>query len=200
MTRESPEHFLNAEVVRPGGKAEERLKLWLSAANSEFVLKMKWARKPTIWMCTGLYIFEGTKVFNVSHNKVSTSIGLDSGTVGALAGVPLGGSITINPETSLEVGSVSEDRLVWAAQYRKLAVKYSRLGNGEEAALPGVISLYPDITSDGTLRDESDDSNIVHITIGEEGSDGDQDGEQRAMDDKYNARVAEAIQEFEEYM
>ena len=109
-------------------------------------------------------------MFNVSRNKISTSIKLDSGTFGALAGVPLGGSITINPETSLEMGSVSEDRLAWAAEYRRLAVKYSKLGDREEAALPGVILLYPDITSNRTLRDESDDSKVVHITIGEEGS------------------------------
>jgi hypothetical protein len=187
--------------MQPGSKAEENLKLWLSAANSEFLLKMKWMRKPTIWMCTGLYLLEGTKVFTVSHNKISTSVGIDSNIIGAVTGVPLGGSITISPETSLKLGAVSEDRLVWAAQYRKLEAKYIRLSATSDAALPSVLSLYPDITSHGTLRDESGEINAAQVVLGEDSNCGDEDGQDEMLDERgYYESLAKAIEDFEDYL
>jgi hypothetical protein len=162
---ERPEDFLNTQVILTGGKAEAKLKLWLSAANSNYMLRLKWLRKPTLWMCTGLYLLEGTKVFTVSNKKLNTSVGLSAVTISALTGVPLGGSIKISPDTTLEMESVSEERLVWAAQYRKLDAKYIRLGDGEEATLPNILSLYPDITSDGTLRDETEELNEVQVEV-----------------------------------
>ena len=201
LTLESPADFLNTQVIQPGAKAEAKLKLWLSAANSDYMLRMKWLRKPTIWMCTGLYLLEGTRMFTVSSKGLNTSVGLSAATIGTLAGVPLGGSIQISPDTSLEMGSVAEERLVWAAQYRKMEAKYIRLGDGEKATLPSILSLYQDVTSDGILRDESDQPNAVQIAIKAERDDGGQDHQGDPISEKpYYNRLAKAIMELEEYL
>lgn len=152
-------------------------------------------------MCTGLYLLERTKVFTISRHKINTSIGLDSTSIAALSGVPIGGSLTISPEASLEVGSVSEQRLVWAAQYRKLQAKYVKLDGGEETTLPRTLPLYPDVTSNGTLRDHSDELKAVQIEVGEEGKDEHEETEEDSLEkERYYEHLAMAIEEFEEYL
>jgi len=194
----SPVDFLNMQVLQSEGQAEESLKLWLSAANSDYMLRMKWLRKPTIWMCTGLYILKDTRIFTVSSRDVRASVGVSAATITALVGVPIGGSVKISPHASLEMGSASDEELVWAAQYRRLQVKYIRLGDGEEAKLPGSIALYPDVISDGTLRGESEEANAVQITVATETDDGGPEAEGPASEGLYYERLEKAITAFEE--
>jgi hypothetical protein len=199
LALERPAEFLNTQVLLPGGEAEAKLKLWLSAANSDYVLRMKWLRKPTIWMCTGLYLLEGTKLFTVSRKDRKVSVGVSPLSIGILAGIPVGGSIKVSPETSFEMGSMSEERLVWAAQYRKLDVKHIKLKDGEEATLPNVLPLYPDITSDGVLRGEAEELNAVQIEINAETDGQSQENQEDPVSEKeYYDRLARAITEFEE--
>jgi hypothetical protein len=96
------------------------------------------------------------------------------------------------------MGSASDEQLVWAAQYRRLQVKYIRLGDGEEAKLPGSIALYPDVISDGTLRGESEEANAVQITVATETDDGGPEAEGPASEGLYYERLEKAITAFEE--
>jgi hypothetical protein len=196
---ERPGEFLNTQVLKPGGKGVANLKLWLSAPKSDYVMKMRWLRKPDIWMCTGLYLLEGTRVFTVSKKSLDTSVSINSVTIAALTGIPIGGSIKISPETSLTVSSVSEEQLVWAAQYRKLDAKYIRLGDGETATLPNILTLYQDVTSDGTLRrDDKEEMNAVQIDVGGETDEEAQEKEGDSISEEgYYERLEKAIREFE---
>jgi hypothetical protein len=198
---ESPADFLNTQVLQEGEKVETKLKLWLSAANSDYMLRMKWLRKPTIWMCTGLYLLEGTRMFTVSSKNLNTSVGVSAATIGALAGVPIGGSVKINPDTSLKMEAIYQERLVWAAQYRKIDAKYIRLRDGEMPTLPNVLSLYQDVSSEGILRDESDETNAVEIVVGGEGDDVGQDNQGDQVSEKvYYERLTEAISDLEKWL
>jgi len=198
---ESPEDFLNTQIIHNGGMAETKLKLWLSAANSDYMLRMKWLRKPTVWMCTGLYLLEDTRMFTVSSSSFKTSVGVSAVTTSALAGVPIGGSINISPDMSLKMESGSQERLVWAAQYRRIDARYIRLRDGEIVTLPNILSLYQDVASKGTLRGESGDPNAVKIGISAETDDGNQDSQgDQISDDVYYDRLSEAIMDLEEWL
>jgi hypothetical protein len=182
------------------------LRLWLSATNSEYMMKMKWARRPAIWMCTGLYLLEGVKLFSVSSRALRTSFRVSPDTPAAIAGIPLGGSLEIGPDASLELKLVSNERLVWAAQYRKIKAKYTRLAEGGDATLPHMLPLYPDVVGDvaseGVLRNASDDANAVQITLAAEPDDpdhGSHDGIDRE-EALYHERLEKAITGFEEYL
>jgi hypothetical protein len=55
---------------------------------------------------------------------------------------------------------------VWAAQYRKSDAKYNRLGDGETATLPNILTLYQDVISNGPLRgDDDEEMNAVQIDV-----------------------------------
>jgi hypothetical protein len=189
----------HTQVLKAGRKAVANLKLWLSAAKSEYVIKIKWLRKPVIWMCTGLYLLEGTRVFTVPKRTLDTSVSIGSATTATLTGVPIGGSIKISPDTSLAVSSTSEERLVWAAQYRKLDAKYIRLGDGETAALPNILTLYQNVTNDGPLRrDDKEEMNAVQIDVSGETEEEAQEKEEDSISEEvYYERLEKAIREFE---
>ena len=157
-------------------------------------------------MCTGLYQFEGTRVFTTRKKTFNASVGVDPVTIGALAGAPVGGSIQISPDTSLETGSASEERLVWAAQWRKVKARYMRSEDVEEATLSNVLSLYVDVTSSGILRDDDGDDEddqepyAVQIELDADGDGGSQDTQgDEVVDKTYDEKLAEAITEFEDF-
>jgi len=82
----------------------------------------------------------------------NASIGIDALTVGALSGVPIGGSISIKPNELLHVEFATKQRLVWAAQFQRLDVKYLKLEAGkQEPTLPCTLRLYPDIFGVGSV-------------------------------------------------
>lgn len=152
-------------------------------------------------MCTGLYLLEGTRKFAVSSGNLSTSVGVSAATIGALAGVPLGGSINISQDTSLKMESEYDGRLVWAAQYRKIDAKYIRLRDGEEPTLPNILSLYQDVSSEGTLRAESDEPNAAQIVVSTERDDAGQDNQgDQVSEEVYYERLIEAITDLEKWL
>jgi hypothetical protein len=140
-------------------------------------------------------------MFTLSSKNLNTSVGVSAATIGALAGAPLGGSIKINPDTSLKMESVYQERLVWAAQYRKIDAKYIRLRDGEMPTLPNILSLYQDISNEGTLRGESDEPNAVQIVVSTETDDAGQDNQGDQVSEKvYYGRIAEAIFDLEKWL
>jgi hypothetical protein len=140
-------------------------------------------------------------MFTVSSKSLNTSVGVSAATISALAGVPLGGSIKINPDTFLKMESVSQERQVWAAQYRKIQAKYIRLGDGEVATLPNILPLYQDVASKGSLRDESSQPNAVQIVVSSESDDGAQDSQGGQISEKlYDDRLAKAIANLEKWL
>lgn len=152
-------------------------------------------------MCTGLYLLEDTRMFTVSSKKLNTSVGVSAVTISALAGVPLGGSIKISPDMSLKMEAVYQERLVWAAQYRKIDAKYIRLRDGEVPMLPNILSLYQDVTSEGSLRDEFNEPNAVELVVSAENDDNSQDIQEDQVSEKvYYERLAEAVIELEEWL
>lgn len=140
-------------------------------------------------------------MFTVSSKNLNASVGVSAATIGALAGVPLGGSLKINPDTSLKMESLSPKRLVWAAQYRRIDAKYLRLRDGEMAKLPNTLSLYQDVASEGSLRGESDKPNAVQIVVSAERGDGGLDNQGDQLSEKvYYDRLGEAIADLEDWL
>jgi hypothetical protein len=140
-------------------------------------------------------------MFTVSSKTFNTSVGVSAATIGALAGVSLGGSIKINTDTFLKMESVSQERQVWAAQYRKIQAKYIRLEDGEVATLPNILPLYQDVASKGRLRDQSSQPNVVQIEVSSESDHGAQDSQGDQISEKhYYDRLAKAIANLEKWL
>jgi hypothetical protein len=97
--------------------------------------------------------------------------------------------------------SVSQERQVWAAQYRKIQAKYIRLGDGEVATLPNILPLYQDVASKGSLRNESSQPNAVQIKVSSESDDGAQDTQGGQISEKhYYDRLAKATANLEKWL
>ncbi|ETN44333.1 uncharacterized protein HMPREF1541_10513 [Cyphellophora europaea CBS 101466] len=141
-----PETFLLEHVLREP-KAQRALMLWLSAARSAYMLKLKWARKPKIWMLTGQYLLDDARTVSISSCEETGKVGVTSAAVGALAGVPVGGSIGLGHNSKAQVTMEMPGQNVWAARYHLVDTDFVRLKAGEEAQLPPVIALHPDVTS-----------------------------------------------------
>lgn len=84
-------------------------------------------------------------------SSATIDVGLSSAIVGALSGVPIGGSVTLGQGDAWEMTMGMEEEHVWAAQYRLIDAKYiassSSARRSEEPSLPPTISLYKDILS-----------------------------------------------------
>jgi hypothetical protein len=200
-TSKRPEEFLNNHVVRPESKAESKLKLWLSAASSNYMLKLKGLRRPKIWMLTGLYILEDVKISHAGTKRTQSSLGIDATTMAAATSVPLGASVKIHPEDSIKVELTTKDRLIWAAQYHMLEARYIRVKSGEKnPEPPSTFPLYPDVLSTGYgVRGDAKVS-FGHVSIkgGPENdtSEGDEPEESRA----YGNDLGEAIADLEDWV
>lgn len=147
----SPETFLTNHVLTTP-KARAALKLWLSSARSDYVMNMRWARRPKIWFLTGLYLLSDARTIVRKSSSSSIDVGLSSAIVGALSGVPVGGSVSLGQGDAWEMTLGMEEEHVWAAQYRLIDAKYisassSSARRSEELALPPTMSLYKDILS-----------------------------------------------------
>ncbi|KAJ5238959.1 hypothetical protein N7468_003578 [Penicillium chermesinum] len=161
-----PEAFLTNQVLR-NELAQQKLKLWLSAANSTFVLNFKFARRPKVWMLTGLYLLEGTRTA-VSHGKsVDLSTGISSALVGALSGVPIGASVKLGVGSSWEMAMQVAEPHVWAAQFRLVDAKFIKVGKGgiDDVKLPAVMGLYRDVMSVRRSRKTESEENEGKQTV-----------------------------------
>ncbi|RAO65941.1 uncharacterized protein BHQ10_001953 [Talaromyces amestolkiae] len=149
LTLKDPETFLTTQVLS-NPQARATLKLWLSSARSDYVMNMRWARRPKIWFLTGLYMLSDAHTIVRKSSSSSIDVGLSSAIVGALSGVPVGGSVSLGQGDAWEMAMGMEGEHVWAAQYRLLDAKYisasssSSLRKDVEVA---TMSLYKDILS-----------------------------------------------------
>jgi hypothetical protein len=78
-------------------------------------------------------------------------VGLSSAIIGALSGVPIGGSVSLGQGDAWEMAMAMEEEHVWAAQYRLIDAKYiaasSAASRKKEVVVPQAMSLYKDILS-----------------------------------------------------
>lgn len=119
-------------------------------------MNMRWARRPKIWFLSGLYMLSDAHTIVRKSSSSTIDVGLSSAIVGALGGVPVGGSVSLGQGDAWEMAMGMEGDHVWAAQYRLLDAKYisasssslSSVSRNEDlASLPPTISLYKDILS-----------------------------------------------------
>ncbi|GIJ85076.1 hypothetical protein Asppvi_003931 [Aspergillus pseudoviridinutans] len=195
------EEFLATSVLS-NPKAQEKLKLWLSAARSAYVLNFKFARRPKVWMLTGLYLLEDARAMVSRHNSCKISAGFSAALVGALSSVPVGGSLSLGEGNSWQMTTELADQHVWAAQYRLLDARFVKVGKGDAASakLPLSMGLYRDVLSVNTARGEGADEAELELKGEEETDDEsgqgveDQDSEELKG---YEKRLEEAISVFE---
>ncbi|RHZ50231.1 hypothetical protein CDV55_100288 [Aspergillus turcosus] len=196
-----PEEFLGTSVLS-SPKAQEKLKLWLSAARSAYVLNFKFARRPKIWMLTGLYLLEDARTMVSRHNSSKVSAGVSGSLVGAISSVPVGGFLSLGEGTSWEMTMELTEQHVWAAQYRLLDARFVKVGKGgaDSVKLPLSLGLYRDVLSVNTVRGAESDE--VGLELKNEDHAGHESG--RDVDDQdseevkaYEKRLEEAISVFE---
>ena len=195
-----PEEFFEKRVFQPGGKAEAKLRLWLSASSSEYMLKVKGLRRPKIWMLTGQYLLEDTQIIHLTSRKQQGSISTGSLAIGALTGVPVGGSISISPDVSLKVDFRTPDKLVWAAQYQMLKTSYVRARSGDIPELPRVISIYPNkLRTGGVLRGEPDQPTFAQVAIDGAVSGAAEETDDAEESEAYETGLKDAVEIFEDF-
>ncbi|KAJ5134400.1 hypothetical protein N7448_000578 [Penicillium atrosanguineum] len=148
-----PEEFLMENVLN-NPLAQQKLKLWLSAAQSAYVLNFKFARRPKVWLMTGLYLLEGTKTVVSRSDSAKISAGISSALIGALSGIPIGGSVSLGVDSSWDMTMEVSDPHVWAAQYRLLDARFIKMGKSgvDGVKLPATLGLYRDVMSVNTAR------------------------------------------------
>ncbi|PYH76529.1 hypothetical protein BO82DRAFT_359059 [Aspergillus uvarum CBS 121591] len=200
-----PESFLITSVLS-NPQAQQKLKLWLSAARSSYLLNFKFARRPKIWLLTGLYLLEGTRTFVSRSQSNQVSVGISSAVIGTLSSVPVGGSVKLGQGASWEIAMEVEDEHVWAAQFRLLDAKFIKLGsNGVDGVtLPMSMGLYRDIMSVNTVRGGGRDGVELQL-LGENDDEPDEDEQENDMADdqdsqeitEYEKRLEDTIRLFE---
>lgn len=198
--RFSPETFLTTSVLS-NPIAQQKLKLWLSAARSDYVLNFKFARRPKIWLITGIYLLEGTRTMVTRDHSANGSVGISPTIIGAISGVPIGGSVGLGQKNSWELSMEVAEKHVWAAQFRLLDAKFVKMGKGgvEDAKLPISMGLYRDLLSVNTVRGTGQDG--VELGLEEstnETTEGDtvNDQDSQALKE-YAKRLEDAIKVFE---
>jgi hypothetical protein len=129
------------------------LQVWLTAPLVKRITERYGIVKPVIWMLTGYYELKGTRCYEMKSSKPGILAGIASSTLAALTGVPVGGSIDLGSGTSMvEQGVGLDEPHIWAAQYRRLDVKYIMARSGQtEPHLPTSFGLLANV-SDGALR------------------------------------------------
>uniref|UniRef100_A0A093VEB5 Uncharacterized protein n=1 Tax=Talaromyces marneffei PM1 TaxID=1077442 RepID=A0A093VEB5_TALMA len=202
ITLKDPKAFLTTQIL-PNPKARSTLKLWLSSARSDYVMNMRWARRPKIWFLTGLYLLSGARTIVRKSSSTHIDVGLSSAIVGALGGVPIGGSVSLGQGDMWEMTMGMEEEHVWAAQYRLIDAKYisastSATKQNEEMALPPTMSLYKDIlnlTTDAVVDAVPPNRAAEVITIVPEEAEEEEESEEAFKE--YEKRLEEAIRMFE---
>lgn len=182
-------------------QAQLKLKLWLSAAHSSYVLNFKFARRPKVWLLTGLYLLEKTRTIVSREKSADISAGVSSAIIGAVSGVPIGGSVSLGVGSSWEMAMEIADPHVWAAQFRLLDARFIKMGKGgvDGIKLPTTMGLYRDVMSVNTAR--GGEGNSIELGLEEEEGEvaegtsmDDQDSEEL---EEYEKRLEQAIKVFE---
>ncbi|GIC90287.1 uncharacterized protein Aud_006721 [Aspergillus udagawae] len=201
ITLKDPEEFLATSVLR-NPKAQEKLKLWLSAARSAYVLNFKFARRPKVWMLTGLYLLEDARTMVSRNNSSMISAGVSGALIGALSSVAVGGSLSLGEGNSWQMTTELSEQHVWAAQYRLLDARFIKVGRegAESVKLPLSMGLYRDVLSVNTVRGDGTDE--VELELKGEKETDDESGQHVEDQDSeelkgYEKRLEEAISVFE---
>ncbi|KAJ5241123.1 uncharacterized protein N7469_002714 [Penicillium citrinum] len=196
ITLKDPESFLKNNVLTSPA-AQQKLKLWLSAANSAYLLHFKFARRPKIWLLTGLYLLEGTRAIVSNGQSADISAGISSSIVGALSGVPVGGSVSLGVGSTWEMAMDIADPHVWAAQFRLLDAQFIKMGKDglDGVKLPASMSLYRDVLSVNTARGGGETE--VELGLEKETDGSIVDGQESQEEEDYEKRLEQAIQVFE---
>ncbi|KAJ5913233.1 hypothetical protein N7504_002116 [Penicillium tannophilum] len=204
-----PETFLTNNVLS-NEIAQQKLKLWLSAAYSDFVMKFKFARRPKVWMLSGLYLLEDTRTVVSRGQSSKISAGVSSAIISAVSGIPVGGSVSLGVGSKWEMAMQVAEPHVWAAQFRLLDAKFIKIGKRGmgDISLPVSMGLYRDIMSVNTARDgagrgvelglQHDEDNLEQELEGElpdgEVVEDDQEGQEI---EEYEKQLEAAIKHFE---
>lgn len=201
----SPESFLTTNVLA-NPQAQQKLKLWLSAAQSSYMLNLKFARRPKVWLLTGLYVLEKTRTIISKGQSADMSAGVSSALVGALSGVPIGGSVSLGVGSSWEMAMEIADPHVWAAQFRLLDARFIKMGKKgvDGVKLPMTMGLYRDVTSLNSRRAaRGGDSEVEQVELGLEADEGEY-GKETSVEDQdseeleeYERQLERAIKSFE---
>jgi hypothetical protein len=196
----SPESFLTTNVLA-NPQAQQKLKLWLSAAQSSYMLNLKFARRPKVWLLTGLYLLEKTRTIVSKGQSADISAGVSSALVGALSGVPIGGSVSLGLGSSWEMAMEIADPHVWAAQFRLLDARFIKMGKGgvDGVKLPMTMGLYRDVTSLNGRRAARGDSEVESVEQVELGLEGDE-GEEAYVEDQDSEELEEYERALEKVM
>ncbi|CAI7669369.1 unnamed protein product [Penicillium pancosmium] len=196
ITLKDPEAFLTNNILTTPA-AQQKLKLWLSAAHSAYLLNFKFARRPKVWLLTGLYLLEGTRAVVSNGQSANISAGVSSAIIGALSGVPVGGSVSLGAGSTWEMAMEVADPHVWAAQYRLVDARFIKMGKGgiDGVKLPASMGLYRDILSVNTARGAGEREVELGLeTEQDESMIDNQDGQEEGG---YEKRLEQAIQMFE---
>lgn len=128
-------------------------------------MNMRWARRPKIWFLTGIYVLEGARTIIRKASSSAVEVGVSSAIVGALSGVPVGGSVSLGQGDTWELQMGMEEEHVWAAQYRMIDAKYIAVSSSFRSTINGpdndilllstTMSLYKDILSSRNRRTTS---------------------------------------------
>ncbi|KAL4742389.1 hypothetical protein BDV11DRAFT_180764 [Aspergillus similis] len=200
MILKEPESFLTTNVLN-NPQAQQKLKLWLSAAHSSYVLNFKFARRPKVWLLTGLYLLEKTRTIVSRGQSTDISAGVSSALIGALSGVPVGGSVSLGVGSSWEMAMEIAEPHVWAAQFRLLDARFIRTGRSgvDGVKLPVSMGLYRDVMSVNTAR--GGEGNSIELGLeseqGENGSGPSVDEQDSKELEEYEKRLEQAIARFE---
>lgn len=97
-------------------------------------------------------MLENVKVVTAKSQKVGGEVGISSDLLTALTAVPVGVSVNGSRGVSAEVSMEVPDRMVWAAQYHLVNAKHISSSQSNASDVMCKITLYPDITSRGLLR------------------------------------------------
>ncbi|KAH8697814.1 hypothetical protein BGW36DRAFT_379524 [Talaromyces proteolyticus] len=197
MTLKDPEKFLHTHVLT-NPQAQSSLKLWLSSARSQYVMNMKWARRPKIWLLTGLYILEGTRTVVRKSTSTKVEAGVNSALIGAVSSVPIGGSISLGMGDEWEMAMEMDEGHVWAAQYRLVDARYLLGRSGQKAGGLPVIGLYKDILSVNMKRGGTADEVEVALSPASEAVDEEKDEKDEEAYEEYEKKLEEAIRIFED--
>lgn len=126
---------------------------------------------------------------------------MSSAIIGAVSGVPIGGSVSLGAGSSWEMAMEIADPHVWAAQFRLLDARFIKMGKGgiDGIKLPMTMGLYRDVMSVNTAR--GGDGNSIELGLEKEEG---ENAEGPSMDDQdseeleeYEKRLEQAIKVFE---
>jgi hypothetical protein len=149
-----------------------------------------------------MYLLEGARTIVSRGQSTKISTGISSALVGALSGVPVGGSVSLGTGSSWEMAMEIAEPHVWAAQFRLLDARFLKMAKGgvDDVKLPMTMGLYRDVMSVNTARGGKGDS----VEIGLEKEEGNNEQGEDLIEDQdsqeleeYEKRLEQAINVFE---